>query len=217
MLVSCQDIVRIPPQRFGADIKNVSVDELNRKYEGILSKELGYVITVVSVEIDPTGKILPGDGATYHAVNFTLITYKPTVQELVEGEVVEIGDFGAFIRIGPVEALLHVSQIIDDYMTYDEKQGTLIGKGTQRKLVGGDHVRGRVTAVSIAKGGLSGKIGITMRQPFLGKLEWIKEDLKKLKESQIVQEKAAEAAAAKAATRAGVKTPKPAKAGGKAK
>jgi len=217
VLVSCQDVVRIPPQRFGADIKNVSVDELNRKYEGILSKELGYVITVVSVEIDPTGKILPGDGATYHAVNFTLITYKPTVQELVEGEVVEIGDFGAFIRIGPVEALLHVSQIIDDYMTYDEKQGTLIGKGTQRKLVGGDHVRGRVTAVSIAKGGLSGKIGITMRQPFLGKLEWIKEDLKKLKESQIVQEKAAEAAAAKAATRAGVKTPKPAKAGGKAK
>jgi len=216
-VVSCQDVVRIPPQRFGADIKSVSVDELNRKYEGVLNKELGYVITVVSVEVDPVGKILPGDGATYHAVNFTLITYKPTVQEVVEGEVVEIGDFGAFIRIGPVEALLHVSQILDDYMSYDEKQGTLVGKGTQRKLVGGDHVRGRVTAVSIAKGGISGKIGITMRQPFLGKLEWIKEDVKKLKESQKIQEKAAEAAAAKAAAKAGVKAPKPVKAGRKAK
>jgi DNA-directed RNA polymerase subunit E' len=210
-LISCQDVVRIPPQRFGGDIKTVSVDELNRKYEGALSKELGYVITVTSVEIDPVGKILPGDGATYHPVNFKLVTYRPEVQEVVEGEVVEIGDFGAFIRIGPVEALLHISQIIDDYMSYDEKQGILAGKGTQRKLVGGDRVRGRVTAVSIAKGGISGKIGLTMRQPFLGKLEWIKEDLKKLKESQVVHEKAAEAAAAKAATKAGVKSPKPAK------
>jgi DNA-directed RNA polymerase subunit E' len=42
-------------------------------------------------------------------------------------------------------------------------------------------VRARVIAVSFPKGGVGGKIGITMRQPFLGKLEWIKEDVKKAK------------------------------------
>ncbi|MEM4675742.1 MAG: DNA-directed RNA polymerase, partial [Nitrososphaerota archaeon] len=41
-------------------------------------------------------------------------------------------------------------------------------------------VRARIVAVSLT-GGASGKIGITTRQPFLGKIEWIKEETKKLK------------------------------------
>jgi DNA-directed RNA polymerase subunit E' len=36
----------------------------------------------------------------------------------------------------------------------------------------------RITAVSLGRGGSSGKIGVTARQPFLGKLDWIKEELK---------------------------------------
>ena len=35
-----------------------------------------------------------------------------------------------------------------------------------------------MSKVTDSKGGSSGKIGITMRQPFLGKLEWIQEDVK---------------------------------------
>jgi DNA-directed RNA polymerase subunit E' len=180
-LVECEDVVRIPPEKFDLDLKTVALEELSKKYDGMLSKDLGYVIAVVSVDVSPAGKILPGDGATYHQAKFTLLTYKPEVQEIVEGEVVEIGDFGSFVRIGPVDALLHVSQILDDYIVFDGKQGILLGKETQRKLMSGDKVRARVTAVSIAKGGPAGKIGITMRQPFLGKLEWIKEDVKKAK------------------------------------
>lgn len=180
-LVECEDVIRIPPEKFDLDLKTVALEELSKKYDGMLSKDLGYVIAVVSVDVSPAGKILPGDGATYHQAKFILLTYKPEVQEIVEGEVVEIGDFGSFVRIGPVDALLHVSQILDDYIVFDGKQGILLGKETQRKLVSGDKVRARITAVSIAKGGPVGKIGITMRQPFLGKLEWIKEDVKKVK------------------------------------
>ena len=93
----------------------------------------------------------------------------------MEGDVVEIADFGAFVRIGPVDALLHVSQLMDDYISYDEKQGVLLGKETKRKLTAGDQVRVRITAVSLGRAGSSGKIGVTARQPFLGKLEWLKE------------------------------------------
>jgi len=186
-LIKCQDVVRIPPGKFSEDLRRVSIEELAKKYEGTLSRELGYVVAVVEAEVSPVGKILPGDGATYNAVTFTLLTYRPEIQEVVEGEVVEIGSFGAFIRIGPMEALLHVSQIIDDYVVYDERQATLMGKETKRKISVGDRVRARITAVSMAKGGASGKVGITMRQPFLGKLEWIKEDLAKLREAEKVK------------------------------
>ncbi len=78
------------------------------------------------------------------------------------------------MRIGPVDALLHVSQLIDDYMSYDEKQGVLLGKETKRRLTNGDKLRVRITAVSLGRAGSSGKIGVTARQPFLGKLEWLK-------------------------------------------
>jgi len=144
---------------------------------------LGYVIAVTDVKVSPTGKIIPGDGATYHKVSFSLLAFYPLLQEVVEGEVVEIADFGAFVRIGPVDALLHVSQLMDDFISYDEKQGVLLGKETKRKLTSGDQVRVRITAVSLGTAGSSGKIGVTARQPFLGKLEWIDYDTQKMKES----------------------------------
>jgi DNA-directed RNA polymerase subunit E' len=65
---------------------------------------------------------------------------------------------------------------MDDYISYDEKQGVLLGKETKRKLTTGDQVRVRITAVSLGRIGSSGKIGVTARQPFLGKLDWLKMD-----------------------------------------
>lgn len=174
-LITLQDTIRIPPETFGKPLEKVGRDQVKQKYEGVVDEELGYVIAVTSIEVSPIGKIIPGDGSTYHKVSFSLLTFYPIIQEVVEGDVVEIADFGAFIRIGPVDALLHVSQLMDDYISYDEKQGVLLGKETKRKLTAGDQVRVRITAVSLGRAGSSGKIGVTARQPFLGKLEWLKE------------------------------------------
>jgi DNA-directed RNA polymerase subunit E' len=176
-LITLQDTIRIPPETFGNPLEAVGREQVKSKYEGVVDEELGYVIAVTKVEVSPIGKIIPGDGATFHKVNFSLLTFYPVIQEIVEGDIVEIADFGAFIRIGPVDALLHVSQLMDDFISYDEKQGVLLGKETKRTLTTGDHVRVRITAVSMGRAGSSGKIGVTARQPFLGKLEWIKEDL----------------------------------------
>jgi DNA-directed RNA polymerase subunit E' len=178
-LITLQDTIRIPPETFGNPLEKVGRDQVKAKYEGIVDEELGYVIAVTKVEVSPTGKIIPGDGATYHKVMFSLLTFFPVIQEIVEGDVVEIADFGAFVRIGPIDALLHVSQLMDDYMSYDEKQGVLLGKETKRKLTSGDQIRVRITAVSLGRAGSSGKIGVTARQPFLGKLEWLKLDASK--------------------------------------
>ena len=196
-LITLQDTIRIPPETFGNPLEKVGKDQVKAKYEGIVDEELGYVIAVTRVEVSPIGKIIPGDGATFHKVNFSLLTFYPVIQEIVEGDVVEIADFGAFVRIGPVDALLHVSQLMDDYISYDEKQGVLLGKETKRKLASGDQVRVRITAVSLGRAGSSGKIGVTARQPFLGKLEWIKQETAGVKETKEAPEKkAAEAKAA---------------------
>ena len=174
-LITLQDTIRIPPETFGNPLEKVGREQVKQKYEGVVDEELGYVIAVTTIEVSPIGKIIPGDGATYHKVSFSLLTFYPIIQEVVEGDVVEIADFGAFVRIGPVDALLHVSQLMDDYISYDEKQGVLLGKETKRKLTASDQVRVRITAVSLGRAGSSGKIGVTARQPFLGKLEWLKE------------------------------------------
>ncbi len=147
-LVTVEDIVRIPPKSFGHPIDKAAKEQIKLKYENSVDEELGYVILVVDVDVDPVGKILPGDGSTYHKVNFKLLSFYPEMHEVVEGEVVEVTDFGAFVRIGPEDALLHVSQIMDDYISFDEKHGVLVGKESQRKLGKGDMVRGRIIAVS---------------------------------------------------------------------
>jgi DNA-directed RNA polymerase subunit E' len=186
--ITLEDTIRIPPEKFGQPIETVGHEQLRSKYEGMVDEELGYVIAVTNIEVNPVGKIIPGDGATYHKAIFSMLTFFPKIQEIVEGEIVEIADFGAFVRIGPIDALLHVSQLMDDYISYDEKQGVLMGKETKRKLATGDHVRVRITAVSLTKGGSSGKVGVTARQPFLGKLEWIKQDIEKIRKSETEKE-----------------------------
>lgn len=180
--MTLEDTIRIPPETFGNPLEAVGQQQVKSKYEGNIDEELGYVIAVTKVQVSPTGKIIPGDGATYHKVAFSLLTFLPRIQEIIEGEVVEIADFGAFVRIGPIDALLHVSQLMDDFISYDEKQGVLLGKETKRRLMSGDQVRVRITAVSLGRAGSSGKIGVTTRQPFLGKIEWIDSEVQKLRE-----------------------------------
>jgi DNA-directed RNA polymerase subunit E' len=188
-LITLEDTIRIPPEKFGQPIETVGYEQLKSKYEGMVDEELGYVIAVTEIQVNPIGKIIAGDGATYHKTVFSLLTFFPKIQEIVEGEVVEIADFGAFVRVGPIDALLHVSQLLDDYISYDEKQGVLMGKETKRKLGTGDPVRVRITAVSMGRGGSSGKVGVTARQPWLGKLEWIKHDLERMKSAEVEKAK----------------------------
>ncbi|MBS7605224.1 DNA-directed RNA polymerase [Candidatus Bathyarchaeota archaeon] len=188
-MVTIEDSIRIPPSKFNEPLEKIALEQLKMKYVGSIDEELGYLIAVTDVRVSPIGKIVPGDAATHHKVVFSLLTFLPKIQEVVEGEVVEVADFGAFIRIGPVDALLHISQIMDDFISYDEKQGMLMGKETKRKVSIGDKMRVRIIAVSLSKSSGFGKIGVTARQPFLGKIEWIEEDIKKARGELETKEK----------------------------
>ena len=178
-IIEVEDVVRVEPLDFSDTLNKMAEKVLKLKYESTLSPDFGYVILIIGVKADKVGKILPSDGATYHTVNFKLLTYLPKLQEVVEGEVVEITDFGAFIRIGPTDALLHLSQITDEYLNSDVRQGLITAQQSNRVINVGTRMRVRVTALSLARGSSMGKIGVTCRQPFLGANDWIEEDLKK--------------------------------------
>ncbi|MFB5623838.1 MAG: DNA-directed RNA polymerase, partial [Nitrosopumilus sp.] len=173
------DVVRIPPSLFGTTLKKAAVNILKEKYESMINADLGYIIMILDAKVDEMGKMIAGDGGTFHKVEFEALTFYPKLQEIVQGEIVDITDFGAFVRIGPTDALLHLSQVMDDYLKSDVKSGMILANQSGRTLKVGSTLRARITAVSLGKAAAMGKIGITCRQPFLGADEWIAEEIKK--------------------------------------
>lgn len=174
--------MRIPPSRFEEPLEDVAVETINETYVGKIDKKLGLMVTVKEIVDIGVGKVIMGDGAAYHDVVFTALFFKPELHEIVEGEVIEVTEFGAFVRFGPMDGLVHVSQVTDDYINYDGKRGALIGKESKKTLEEGNKVRARVVALSLkGKSSKETKIGLTMRQPGLGRFEWIEKEKRKKK------------------------------------
>ena len=170
-------VARIEPDHLGDPLEAAVERSLRDKYEAVVDKSLGTIVAVLEADNIGEGHILAGDGSIYYEVDFEALVFKPEMQEIVEGEVVEIVKFGAFLSIGPFDGLLHVSQITNEYISYDEKNARLVSKESSKSLGEGDRVRARVIAVSLnEKEPRESKIGLTMRQTGLGKLEWLEAD-----------------------------------------
>lgn len=126
------------------------------------------------------GLIVHGDGAVHQTVKYRRLAYIPKDGEVVEGIVIEIREYGAFVRFGPLDGLLHVSQVMDDRVDIDQVNQRLVGKESGRFLAVGDRVKARIVSLTFDdKTPQDSKIGLTMRQPGLGKLQWLEEDARK--------------------------------------
>lgn len=165
-----KDVVRIPPNKFGESLELVAREELKKRYEGKVDSTLGLIIAVLDIDVNPEGVLIQGDGATYHDVLVDLLTYYPILNEVTLGEVVDIKKIGMYVNIGPLDAFVHVSQITDDKMIYDELRDVLVGEETKKVFKRGDIVRGRIVSVSMNPP-TSIKVSMTLRQPYLGKVE----------------------------------------------
>lgn len=176
-ILMVRDEVRVPPTKFDLPLEEAIKQSLQDQIEGNMNPEIGVFLAVTEVMSIGEGKIVPEDGAIHYPAEYKVLIYKPEVNEIVYGEVVDITEFGAFTRIGPIDALVHVSQIMDDKISYDQKNAIITGKKTGYKLKEGDIVRARIVGVSLGKG--RSKISLTMRQPHLGSVEWIEKEKKK--------------------------------------
>lgn len=174
-IAEVEDHVRVEPRHFGLATKDAVAEQLEESYVKTMHKELGFVISVIGVKEVGEGIIIPGDGAAYYKSLFTVLVWRPELHELVPGVIKEITNFGAFMQIGPTQGMIHISQTMEDFVSLS-KTGNLQGKMSKRSLNVGDSCLARIVAISY-KGG-EPKIGLTMRQPGLGKVEWL-EDAKK--------------------------------------
>jgi DNA-directed RNA polymerase subunit E' len=176
------DYIRVEPKLFGLSTLEAVEKQLKETYSDYYDKELGKVVAIIEVLQVGEGVIIPGDGAAYYNSKFKLLVWKPELHELVYGDISEITNFGAFIDMGVMRGMIHISQTMDDFVSFS-KTGTLLGKVSKRILKQGDLCVARIVAISHK--GDDPKIGLTMRQPGLGKIEWIKEDaIKKQKEEE---------------------------------
>ncbi len=191
-ITEIEDHIRVEPKLFGLSTAEAVENQLKETYKDYYDRELGKAISVIEVLEIGDGVIIPGDGAVYYASRFKLLAWKPELQELVPGVISEIANFGAFMDLGVMRGMIHISQTMNDFVSFS-KSNSLIGKASKRTIKEGDLCYARIVAIS-HKGGAP-KIGLTMRQPGLGKLEWIKEDQtkKEREEKRAAKEEAGEA------------------------
>ncbi len=138
------------------------------------------IIAILSLERIGDGRIIPGDGGVYQRIKFEALTFKPELQEVIEGNIVEVKEFGAFVRFGALDGLLHISQIFDDRFDIDLENKRLIGKESKKDLRLNDRVRVRFVSLSLNEDNVrESKVGLTMRQPGLGKLDYLEKEAAK--------------------------------------
>ncbi|MEM4633936.1 MAG: DNA-directed RNA polymerase, partial [Candidatus Anstonellaceae archaeon] len=117
--------------------------------------------------------VVAGDNAAYYDVTFEVLAYHPLVNEVVETDVSEVAEFGAFLRLGPMEGLVHLSQIANDFLNYNKKTMSFVGRESKKTLKKGDRVFAKISTVSMKATIPETKIGLTMRPEGLGKDEWL--------------------------------------------
>jgi len=115
-----EDTIRILPDKFGEDLDEVIKNSVQKTFEGTVRKDYGIIVAVQNIQPIGDGIVIHGDGAMYQKVAFDALTFMPNLQEVVNGVVCEIVEFGAFCHIGPIDALIHMSQIMNDYVRKEE-------------------------------------------------------------------------------------------------
>lgn len=174
--------IKVHPSKFGMPLKKAIKESIAERYEGRLTRRFGIGLAVTSIEEVGEGKIVAGDPSVHYPVTFDLLTFKPELHEILIGDVIDNTEFGSFVRMGPMDGLVHVSQLLNDYVSYDEKNAVFAGRETKKVLKESDPVRVMVISISMTPG-KENKIGLTMRKPGLGSLAWIEQDKRKVKKT----------------------------------
>ena len=166
-----------PADAESEDLDAVVLRVLREQLEGQVDSELGVIVSVIDASVIGDGMIvpLPGDPNIYFPVRYRILSFEPVLLEVVRGIVREARDQGIFVGLGPIDGFVFRTQILDERsIEYLPDRRGFRGAETGRIVAVGDMVRARITQISRAsKRGRMLRIGMTMRQPYLGKEEWL--------------------------------------------
>jgi len=178
-LARVQDRLRLPAKDFAMNLETALLNIAREKYERTIDKDNTIVLSVSNLKPISDGLIIPGDDAAYYDVEFDALIFRIYVNEFVYSYVTDLVEFGAFISLGPLEGLVHLSQITNDFLTYNKKSNSLVGKDSKISLKKGDFVYAKISTISLKGTIAEAKIGLTMRPNGLGKIEWIQKQIEK--------------------------------------
>lgn len=188
-ILTVEDIIRVPPSYFTMDLAGAVERIVREKYERKVDVEYGVVLKVWNIRDITGGKIILGDGAAYYNVKYDILTFIPELHEIVDGEVSEVVDFGLFLNMGPFDGLVHLSQITNEFISYDRKGGSLIMRTSKRLIRKGDQIRARIVTVSLKSTIPETKIALTVKGEGLGKSEWVSEEIERKEKRSEKKEK----------------------------
>ena len=172
-----EDTIRIPPDRLDEELDEVAKYIVRESLEGQIEDRNKLIILATNIERIGDGRIVHGDGGIFQDVAYDALIFVLEENELIFGYVCEVLKFGAFIRFGPLDGLLHISQIMNDKVDVDQGSQLLKGKDSGKFIKIDDKLRARIVTVSVnERSPRESKIGLTMRQTGLGKLDWLFED-----------------------------------------
>ncbi len=184
-LVTLEDVVGIPPALFGRPLEEAALEVLKETYEGRVIEGVGLIISVLRAEVSPEGYLTFGDANSYHECRFDALVFNAAPNEVVEGEVILVENIGITVRLGAVDGFVHRSQVFPSRdVIYDRDQGVVIAESGKRVIRRGDVVRARVTGVSYDEVRGLLRVRLTMRSPYLGKLDYVRELIGKKKEKE---------------------------------
>lgn len=174
-ILTIKDVLQVLPKNLGKNLEESLLQSLKEKYEGMITKS-GIILKVLKMIEHSEGKIIPANPNIFFDVTFEALVYIPEIGEIVYGKVIDANRNGAIIRIGAIDAFCHISQITDDYISFDEKNKMFLAKNTKKTLKVEDEVIAKIISVSFEQNMF--KVGLTMRQPGLGNVKWLEKEKK---------------------------------------
>ncbi len=173
-VVEMSDVARLPPQMIGRDPAEVAEEQMRSKYVGRYLEDAGLVLEVLGVKSLSPGRVIISSPSIYYRVDFEALTFLPKREEVIEGEIKAVLDYGAMVTIGPIDGFIHISQLGDDVFVL--RSGVLQGRRTKMTFRRGDVVRAKVSSVSgprpagVLRGEPIVKVALNCRTPGLGKV-----------------------------------------------
>ena len=180
-LVDVRERVGVGAQRIKENIQESIEESIDAKHT---REENGVFLGVTEIKkVGESGDILPERPEIYFDVEYMVLFFQPQPNEIIQGMVVDVAEFGPFVRIGPVDALAHISQITTEKMTYNPQQDVIANKDNKLVIQTGDQLIAAVANSTIAPDRM--RVNLTMRQDGLGLLKWlVKEKVKKKTEAK---------------------------------
>jgi len=176
-LINVREKVGVEAQRLKEDIHQSISESIEAKHT---REENGFFLGVTEIKkVGESGDILPERPEIYFDVDYTALFFQPLQGEIVFGTVADVAEFGPFVRIGPLDALAHISQITAEKMTYNPQQDVISSKDGKIVIQTGDQLIAMVANSTISKERM--RVNLTMKQDGLGLLKWLTKEKSKKK------------------------------------